>query len=1161
MSSATRAQDELLVDRLRRALAAAGHDLTAGELSDLLWLALHTPLPGASGTAEETVAAARPERPDLVGAPAGPVVESAQVMTSPRSAPPDREDAAATVDSPVPSPHPSRRQVYALTGVRPGTGAAPVRIPGVRGLSHQLGVARGLRPLKRTVPSPYAVELDEAATAEAIADSDVLDLVVRPARERWLDLLVVVDDGLSMRVWADTVVELARLLGSSGIFRKVSVRDHSFATPLPRARFSFSERTVVLAFSDATARCWRDGTALRHLARWSRVSPTAVINPLPARLWSGTGLDAEFTTVRAHRSAPANTALHTPYASLPVPVLELAEWDLGPWARLIASEGATARLAVVDAAAPAEPPSGPGEPDGRDPEERLRDFQSTVSCEAYELAGHLAAVDPLTLPVMRVVQAAVLPGSGPACLSEVLLGGLMSVGRPLDGTGGRRAYDVFAFDPDVRELLELTVRSSSARRTVDAVSDFIGARIGRSVDFPALIGDRTGTLQLPEQGAPFGELMGAEETEEAEGDAAQDPLVSAVGGLVRVYRHVGDLMFASYGFLVGPDLVLTAGAPLEAQVVGAASTRPLRARVAWWQDTPQGDNHPGLVLLRTDRRLEPGRTVEPARTPEDWPVLPGTLHLGLWEWDAEMTAYRCWTPEHVAVGSAMSMIVLDGQHVPTNAVGAPVLAPVTGKLLGVVAGVSKQPAALVVRALHSLTAPSLSLLDGEDEGSYLDPGEVEPLDGLNNLGVPGTSGDAPHDQQALAWLDSAVRAAPREGPYVLAGPRGTFKTKTVFRYVHGVAHQYRLLWWVDCSSVSHMVQALAELTDGLLLEVRGRATWTAEGKARWAVSWLDAHEGWLLVLDHVEASSDLSLYGLDTLRTGTVLVTTRKVAREHWSSTYVMSPDRAELARVCAEIREQNRHAYELLGVVAWYGPVVRVDLLRGLWPDAHARQVVQDAITLLTARGVVQEFEDGSFLTSPVLRMMMRTPAPPKWTEEDITAARSAAVRVLFDQIPEAHQALTGAVEVSRLARLLDPYASHIKALADAAPPAQDTVEMAILFFGVGLRQIWRDASPDGVRLGERACDTLDAYGGARNEERAVLVENALSSVPTVLSLSSRTVEAAGQDGVPDLVNLIRERDYRTAARMSDRLLGPEHPLSASLKQTMRRTPGGADR
>ncbi|KAA0942404.1 SAV_2336 N-terminal domain-related protein [Streptomyces apricus] len=1150
MSSVTPARDAFLVERLRRALAAAGHDLAAEELSDLLWLALHTPPvregPQAGRAVRKSVAV-RGEEPrdrpmrsvpasDPVAGVVGPVPAAVETV------PPDAGDRAMAGHPDAP-PVRMRRPVYALTAAHAGTGAAPVRVPGIRGLSHQLGVARGLRPLKRTVPSAHAVELDETATAEAIADNDVLDLVLRPARERWLNLTVMVDDGLSMRVWKDTVTELSRLLSSLGIFRKVSVRDHSFAAPPRTAGLTTFGRTVVLVLSDATAPCWRDGTALRHLCVWARGSPTAVVQPLPARLWSGTGLDAEFMTVRTHRSAPANTALHTPHATLPVPVLELAEWDLGPWARLIASDGTSARLAVVDAAAPPVLPAASDPPHDRGPEERLCDFQSSVSSEAYELAGHLAAVDPLTLPVMRVVQSAVLPGSGPAHLSEVLLGGLMSVDRPLDGTGGRDAYDVFTFDPDVRALLTLTVRASTARRTVDAVSDFIGARIGRSDDFPALLADRTGTLRLPERRAPFGELPGG-----AAPDTDGGWQTSAAAGVVQVHAMEHDYIVTSLGFLVGPDRVLTAGGPETAQITGAGSAGPMNARPVWRQEIYRDDEFPELLLLRTSLRLPGERAAEPCRSRQDWPVLPGVLYLGLGPGRDRLTAYRCGEPRNES-GSVLAVPLLATDPPAFRAVGAPVLA--AGKLLGIVVeGARESGAVLFVRPLYSLSEASLNLLEGESEDSGPDPADVRPAHGLSNLegpGVPRFLLENPFHSTAFTWLESSVRAAPRAAPFVLAGPRGTLKSETVRRYVQVVAPQHRLVWWVGCYTASRLPEGLAMLAHRLLPGPPGRPAWSVETAARWAVSWLRAHEGWLLVLDDVRARRDIDGYGLDALGTGTVVVTTRAETEEFAPlPTFTMQPWNSELVQVCAEIRAQNRHAYELLGVVAWYGTRVQLDLVRGLWPDVHTR-VVEDAVDLLTARGVIQRREDDSFVTSPMLRMMMRTPAPPDWSGEHIAEARAEAVRVIFDRVPRTRLSSATAVQLSALARALDPFEDHVWALSEATQPSQDTMEMAILFFGVGLRLIWRAASPDGVGLAERACAAFDAAGEGR--ERRMLAENALSSVQTALAMSPQTLEMAEPEGVADVVSLIRRHQLREATRSSDRMLGPEHPLSASLR------------
>ncbi|GAA2279238.1 hypothetical protein GCM10010415_54580 [Streptomyces atrovirens] len=515
--------DGLRVAHLYAALCGAGVELSPRELSDALWLALHTPpSPAGAGTAES----APVPRP----APAS--------VPRPEPREPDAGRAA---------PGASRRPVHAFTRAR-GGGApgAPLRIPGVRGLRHPLGVVRGLRALKRRVPSPHRQELDETATAEAIADSGVLDAVLRPARDRWLHLLLAVDDGPSLRVWRDTVGELADALTGSGIFRSVRV------SPLDASALLTGDPTAVLAVTDGVADHWYDGSAHRRLAALARRAPTAVLHLLPTRLWNGTGLAAEPAIVRTTGPAPPNSLLAMyelplpddsgPRPGLPVPVLELEELSLRPWADLIASHGGMAALRVIDAESP------PG-PDGDGcagitagtATDRVRTFRATASPSAYELAGHLAAVDPLTLPVMRLVQAAALPDSNPVCLAEVMLSGLLHVDAPLNG------HDVFAFAPEVRGVLRTVVRAGSAQRTVDAVSDFIVPRLGRTPDFPAVIADRTGTLSLPRGGNPLAELASTGEPYggggPGDGGRGTEPLPRGTHNLPerRTVRWVPDL--------------------------------------------------------------------------------------------------------------------------------------------------------------------------------------------------------------------------------------------------------------------------------------------------------------------------------------------------------------------------------------------------------------------------------------------------------------------------------------------------------------------------------------------------------------------------------------------------------------------------------------------
>ncbi|MEW2519883.1 SAV_2336 N-terminal domain-related protein [Actinacidiphila alni] len=498
------------IDHLRTALAGVGAQLSATEIADVLWLALQR-----APVAEREPDPVRSRREvgpravasdDAIGdAPVGRV----ELEQTPPPAPEDWERWPATeLEGEAALPGPSR-SVHGLAGHKSGSGASAIRMPRVSGLPQPMAIVRSLRFLKRRVSSPYRFELDESATAEASANNGALSVVLRPERIRWLDLVLAVDDGLAMSVWQDTVSELGEFLGNSGIFRTVRQvsfeGQHSVGSAVVDAN-----RTVVLVLSTAVGENWHPGgTAREALVRWARKAPTAMVQPLPRRMWSGTAVSPQRMRVRSNRSIPSNHLLQAydpwlpavlaPRPALPVPVLELGAWSIAPWAKLMGSRGSVTTLHIIDAEESIEGPPSSVRP-GATPEEQVTLFRENVGPEAYELAGHLAAVDPLTLPIMRLVQAAVLPDSGPSCLSEVLLSDLMRVDRSLGG------FDVFGFAPGVRSLLKMVVRASEAQRTVDAVTAFIAPRLGRARDFPALLADRMGTLDLSAHGAPFAEM-------------------------------------------------------------------------------------------------------------------------------------------------------------------------------------------------------------------------------------------------------------------------------------------------------------------------------------------------------------------------------------------------------------------------------------------------------------------------------------------------------------------------------------------------------------------------------------------------------------------------------------------------------------------------------
>ncbi|MEV7084677.1 SAV_2336 N-terminal domain-related protein [Streptomyces sp. NPDC093085] len=513
------------LDALRELLTAAGTEPPTGrELAELLWLAAQT-------HPEAAPPAPVPESPRGAPsgvAPAGPLARHPGHPGERRSFPwhPRKGKGPRTVP-PVVLRSPAPASGYPLPGSAavppPPAEPAPERPPEVLApappmLSRPLTLQRALRPLRRTVPSVRERELDEAGTAYRIASlgahRDQWLPELRPTRERWLHLRLVVDEGPTMAMWQPLAHELFTAFGQTGAFRTVEVVPLGADGIVPPRPWT-AGRTLTLVVSDAMGPQWREGPAgrcwYRTLRGWARRMPVAVLQPLPERMWQQTALapvPGLFTTPGP--GAP-NTALRfAPYDGpaygIPVPVLEPAAPWLTHWADLVAARGggpvpgAAALLPPGDAYAL---PDG-GVDDDADTSEAsdashgllpgqvsatdlvLR-FRSAASPQAARLAGHLA-VGPAHLPVMRLVQAAVEEHPQPQHLAEVVLSGML---RSVPGPPG--SYD---FRPGVREVLLNTLPRTSLARTVgllDRVGAEIESRAGAARgEFRALLDDGAG---------------------------------------------------------------------------------------------------------------------------------------------------------------------------------------------------------------------------------------------------------------------------------------------------------------------------------------------------------------------------------------------------------------------------------------------------------------------------------------------------------------------------------------------------------------------------------------------------------------------------------------------------------------------------------------------
>ncbi|MGC0329553.1 hypothetical protein RKD23_002543 [Streptomyces sp. SAI-170] len=591
------------LDELIRRLRQGGLDLTAEEVADAVWLARRI--------------GSRPSR----DAPADPAPTGGAVLPpdTGRDSPPDDgaadgADAGDPGEGPRPAPDRSSDVVplYRSGGGGPRSSDAtedtapsfPVRVPAASALPGLLGLEKALRALGRyrvTADTAQDGGIDEEATAERAAASGILLPVARTGRRRRCDIQLLMDTGPAMAVWGQMVEELRQACQQSGAFDSVRVH-HLYAdgggTPLVgttagpgrHTRLRSAEelhdptgRRLTVVISDCVGPLWQNGSAQRLLHAWPRTSPIAVVQPLPPRLWGRTALPAEpGTLVRPGELGgridfePDEEPWDEPAPDArPVPVLQPTPEAFEAWARLLSGTGPTSERAWAAWTAPR--PAGPAAvPTGRarTDEELLRAFRAGASPGAVRLAVYLAAA-PLTLPVMQLVQRAMLPDTGPMELAEVLLGGLL---RQLPGTGDQPC---FAYPGRLQDLLLGSLDQDTAVLVLKHCSAYVERHFGKGTrNFAALAAARLADHAAPDPD-PAEALAEAAEPD-AHGDARAE-LFARIPA--RVLRHyLPDLVAAQpvaaarrllgqYRSLADPAVLHRAREEAEA-AVRAVDTRP-----------------------------------------------------------------------------------------------------------------------------------------------------------------------------------------------------------------------------------------------------------------------------------------------------------------------------------------------------------------------------------------------------------------------------------------------------------------------------------------------------------------------------------------------------------------------------------------------------------
>jgi tetratricopeptide (TPR) repeat protein len=487
---------------------AEPNDLTWRELRDSLWLAERINEIEIRSTASGSTPVEVPEPDDQSGFDPPSDLSVDGVDDDPRLVP-------------AAEPEPSPEDVWAEVMIRGGDGRRGPR--GGRGMA---GFSRAMRPFRTTADAPSRIELDEVATATAVAEDPFWLPIFRPAQEPAWDVVLVIDAHVTMDVWAATLHTFQAQLERQG-FRDVQVRylltegtssrdvravatretpDRSADVVVP------ASRRIVLVVTDGAAPAWRSGAALQVLADWGRHHPVAAVHLLPETRWHLTGLRGDAMRLQAGQPGGPNTSLRyvthglagapaeigsgaAGTTSVPVPVLEFEPRWLAAWSTLVTDdrpEWVDLAAALVSVGEVIPEPAPMAEPD---PLQRVADFREAASPDAFRLATYIAAV-PLDLRLMQSVQTRMLPGSNPRPLSEILVSALLEVQPDAEPAAGEITVN-FEFADGVREELLASGRNTDIHRVARAVE----AEVGSSPDHHLL----SAVLDAPER-APMREV-------------------------------------------------------------------------------------------------------------------------------------------------------------------------------------------------------------------------------------------------------------------------------------------------------------------------------------------------------------------------------------------------------------------------------------------------------------------------------------------------------------------------------------------------------------------------------------------------------------------------------------------------------------------------------
>jgi len=515
-------------------LLAEEQHLSSTEIAETLWLALRIEPAVVSDSAGQQANEPADEWLDIDDSLPEPVVADTSDLGTDEPEPdeldePDEPESALSPSSPRANVTTAGSEATALP-----VAALPVWIADLPMLRDPLALMRSLKPLLQQVEVGVGTEIDEPATVERIAQTQLWLPVLKPETEPWFDVVLVVDSSSSMHLWRQLAVDLEQIFRRYGAFRNLQVYDLVVSDAAedavrlvthadrpghhPGELIEQRGRRIAIVLSDCAAPYWWDGRLLPMLQGWAKAMPMVVWQMLPEWMWERTALGrGQMVSLSNGKPGAANQRLQPLPVGMEtideadgrsaVPIITSATADLKNWGLMLSGDRRERTPGFLLPQAGGRVPKaksleeiargrvGDDEDEitaeiGKIAQTRIDRFLRFASPAACQLVMLLAAAPVITLPVMRLVRESMMSeekdeARSPLPVAEVFLSGLLQrlpeQGETVKGAGGEmRSLDKsqvqYTFIPQSRQLLLKVMPPVETVAVVNRVSAMVEDR-------------------------------------------------------------------------------------------------------------------------------------------------------------------------------------------------------------------------------------------------------------------------------------------------------------------------------------------------------------------------------------------------------------------------------------------------------------------------------------------------------------------------------------------------------------------------------------------------------------------------------------------------------------------------------------------------------------